>query len=191
VRRLACVAIVHVAIIAVAASATPRTVQADDVNLESTERQRIVTLLSDYESLPDPQHVLAGGERTAGFLFDLYRDASLPTFVRVRALRSLSLFPADIAAARLTSVAREPGVRVVFVREAAIGLARCAGEAAIETLALLLARAEPHTRRGAVEALRTLATPKARAHLVSHRSHEADPAVRSAIDVALAGHQAR
>lgn len=189
-RWLARVAVVRLSIV-VAVLAMPRAIRADETDSEPAQRQRIATLLSDYESLPEPRPLIAGGAHTADILFELYQDTELPTFIRVRALRALSSFPSDVAAARLKSVLRDPGARLVFLREAAIGLARCAGEGAIDSLSILLTRPDAQLRRTAVEALRTLSTTTARARLVAHRAHETDPNIRDLLDAALATDQAR
>lgn len=186
--RRARVTIVQTAI-TMALLAAPRALHADDTNAtvdDAAEQRRIALLLSDYETLPDPRSLPLGGPRAARILFELYRSTEQPTFIRVRALRTLSLFPADVAAPKLVSVTRESGVRPVFLREAALGLARCAGESAVEVLASLLSRPDKLARRAAIDALQTLATPGARHHLAAHRVQESDPALRDALDAALA-----
>jgi HEAT repeat protein len=182
--------LVRVAMV-LAAFAMPWASRADDDRADESERQRVVGLLSDYETLPSPRDLTVGGERTARVLFELYQDVHVATFIRVRALRTLSLFPADVAAARLTSVTRELNARPLFLREGAIALARCAGEAAVDALATLLTRPDKQARRAAVEALRIVATANARARLLTHRATETDPGVRDVLDAALATTAAR
>lgn len=157
----------------------PRATWADHDELESLARS-----LSDYESMPDVQALVARGEEAAALLFALYQDPQRPTFVRVRALRALASFPKALTVTRLTTVIEDDRAKPVFLREAALGLAR-SGETVVIVVGALLDRPTASLRLIAVEALRVIGTAGARARLQAHRLHESDVRVRDAVDAAL------
>lgn len=145
----------------------------------------LATRLSDYESMPDAQSFLTGGEATAALLFALYDDTHRPMLIRVRALRALSYFPANMAQRRLLGVIADASEKLVLLREAALGLARCAGALAVEPIARMLSRSDVRVRRVAIEALGTIDCADATATLRAHRNTESDPSARKALDTAL------
>ena len=144
--------------------------------------------LSDVESMPSAESFVTGGEPTAALLFALYDDARRPMLIRVRALRALSYFPADAAQSRLSAVIADTHAKVVLIREAALGLARCVGASAVEPIARMLSRSDVRIRRVAIEALASIDSADARAKLHAHRNTESDPSARTALDTALHSH---
>lgn len=181
---LAHVAVVRVALIRVAVVigvlSTPHATWAD-----ASSETRVVALLSDYESLPDARVFVERGEPMAATLFQIYAAGTRPTFVRLRALRVLSFFPAIVATERLRRVIADPNAKPVFVREAALGLVRCDTDGDTTLVAQLLKHNDPDIRRAAVHALQAAGTAQARSQLVVHRAHEPDTRVRVALDAAL------
>lgn len=152
---------------------------------EPPSQTQLVALLSDYESMPDARVFVAHGATTADLLFQIYAAKAQPTFVRVRALRAFSYFPADISATRLQNVLTDPHAPSVLTREAANGLVRCLGEAAVPPVATLLRRPDPQLRRMAIEVLAQVGNAQVRSTFVAHRAVEVDPDVRGALDAAL------
>ena len=147
--------------------------------------QQVAQALSGYERGPDESWWRARGPETALALETVFRDRSRPAVVRVRALRAAVHFPTGRTRDFLLAVAREPGQRPPFVREALLSLGRAFGDRVTDAIAAFLDHERPVVRRAACEALSAIGTGAGREQLVRRLRSEPDRSVRSAIERAL------
>jgi HEAT repeat protein len=152
---------------------------------DAAEQRRLAQVLSGYESMPGEDYWRARGPDTVAVLQALFRDDRQPALLRLRAVRAASYYTAPRARQFLLSVAREPGQKDLFVREALLGLARAFGEQAAGEIAPFLDHEKPLVRKAAAEALGAMKAERFRPELERRLKTERDRGVRAALQQAL------
>lgn len=132
------------------------------VSAQAPSQARVRQPLSGFEETPGAATWHALGPRTLGVLIDLYEDASVPPYVRLRVVHAVSFYPSAATRTFLRAVASAPRQSDLFVRQALLSLARAFGPRAVDDVAPYLEHAEPVVREGAVRALGRIGTPEAR-----------------------------
>jgi HEAT repeat protein len=153
---------------------------------QNRSMERIVQALSSYERLPPRAYWRKLGPETVQHLEALYRDPERPTFIRLRAVRVASFYSTPRARTFLLAVARNPDEKELLVREAILGLAEAFGKQIADELVVFLEHDRALVRKAASTALSTIATDDCRRALRRRLNQESDPAVRVAIEQALA-----
>lgn len=156
-----------------AASATPPT------------KVELRQMLSGYEHTPGAGEWRALGSEALPVLIDLYDDADVPPYVRLRAVHAVSFYPSPATRTFLLAVARAPRQSDLLVRQAVLSLVHAFGARSVADVAPFLAHAEPVVREAAAAGLGRMRTPAARDALRARLPLEADDTVRGAIERAL------
>jgi len=143
--------------------------------LSTFERTDNATL----RSLGTPEEIVAG-------LVALYDDPREPPFVRMRAVRAVSMFPLPASRTFLLAVAETSDQSDLFVREALLALSHAFGAVAATDLRPFLSDARPVVREAAVVGLSTFMNPTVRRWFVERNRTETDGTVRVALRRALA-----
>lgn len=145
----------------------------------------VIALLSGFEGAPGLDEWRAIGPSAVPLLRGVASDASLPGFVRLRAVQALAAFPTAEVRTELRRVLRGP--EPLMARAAGLALARAFGAAAEDDVAWLLGHADEAVREGAIEALARIGTAGARARLSQRLARERDAALRARIVERLRG----
>lgn len=162
-------------VLLVAASASAQTPSVDQVR----------NMLSAFEEGPSAETWQALGPETLVVLEQLYDDEGQQPFVRLRAIHAAGHFPSEASRSFLKRVAMREGQLDLHVRAALRTMARAFGESALADIRPFLSHRETVIREGAVLALGTIATPRARTLLQSRLSVERNEAVKATLQRTL------
>jgi hypothetical protein len=144
--------------------------------------RRLAQVLSGYERIPGEAYWRARGPQTVAALQALFDDERQPRFVRLRAVRAVSFYRTPRARSFLLAVARGPGQRDLFIREALLGLGRAFGEQVAGEIEPFLDHDLPLVRRTAAETLGAIEARAWRSKLERRLQKERDPGVRDALE---------
>ena len=148
-------------------------------------KAQLAQMLSGYEHTPGASEWRALGGETLPVLIDLYDDAGVPSYVRLRAVHAVSFYPSPATRTFLLAVARAPRQSDLFVRQAVLGLVRAFGARALADVEPFLAHPEPVVREAAAAGLGRIHSQPARDALGARLPVETDAVVREAITRAL------
>jgi len=155
---------------------------------QTVTRDAIVTMLSGFEDTPTLTQMRALGDGAVPILISLHDDPQVIQPVRLRAVEAMGAFSTPEARTFLLRVIHDPAESPIVVREAIEALGQSQGAHAVPQLTSMLASHDRVVREGAIEALGSIGTPAARQHLIQHRAHEADTALRARIATLTAAH---
>lgn len=119
-------------------------------------------------------------------LADAFNDSGQPAATRARALDALADLEDPRALALVQQTLDAPSAPPLFVRAALAALARARGAAAIPAIAVKLGSKDAAVSQAAVEALGRIGGPQARAALQKQLDAETRPALRAALERAMA-----
>ena len=142
---------------------------------------RVRAMLSAFEGGPPAETWEAMGPETVAVLEQLYDDEGAPPFVRLRAIEAAGHFATEASHAFLRRVASRPDEGDLRIRAAVRALGRAFGETVIDELRPFLAHRAVAVREGAVLALGSIATPRARALLQARLDRERNHTVRGTL----------
>ncbi len=143
--------------------------------------EQVRTMLSAFEGGPSAEAWQALGPETLAVLEQLYDDEGQPPFVRLRAVQAAGHFPSDASRAFLKRVASESGQNDLLVRAALRTLARAFGSRALADIEPFLTHRTATVREGAVLALGSIESRRARALLEARLDRERDATVKATL----------
>lgn len=170
-----------------AAAPTSQTHASTDPQASSALRDKIIPLLSGYESIVTKAELerLANPAALVEALVAIHKDAHLHKAIRLNALAGLGYFPGPQSKALLESVLLAADSPPLFVRSALRPYGSGFKDEAVPVLAKFLDHAELHTRNSAVRALTGIGTPVALAPLRRRLPDEPEPMIKARIEAAV------
>ncbi len=147
--------------------------------------ERVRTLLSTVDTPPSPTMWRAMGPSTLNHLEALYRDATQPGFVRLRAVATASFYPTEGSRRFLLSVAHDAGQGDLFIRQAVISLERAFGQTVTAEIVPFLQSEHDSVREACAAALGRIGSENALAALRARLPRERNEGVRRTIQNAL------
>jgi HEAT repeat protein len=149
-------------------------------------RERVVGMLSAYESLPAREEWLHLGGDAVTILIEVANDSRELTFRRVRALTVLGYFPDPRAVEALESVVSSADAPPSYRRSALLALANASPRRALAPLEEAVNSPDPLMRQVAIKALGQMPGPEASALLEARRAKEDRAFLRERIERAIA-----
>ncbi len=166
-------ALASVLLVAASASAEPPSVD------------QVRNMLSAFEDGPSAETWRALGPETLVVLEQLYDDEGQQPFVRLRAIQAAGHYPTEDSRAFLKRVATREGQLDLHVRAAIRTMARAFGDSALADIRPFLTHRATAVREGAVLALGTIATPRARTLLRARLNVERNETVKATLQRTL------
>jgi len=152
--------------------------------VDEVKLQDVIRILQ-YKPDPTPRDFVECGSDIDSVLADVLSSRNVKPEIRVRAARTLGLYPGTRARAVLTSTMTTPDEDRDVRAASMFGLARLVGGAAIDDIKAWLKDPSPVVRSGAAVALAQIGGPRARQILMDTIAHESDLDVRLKMDQAL------
>jgi len=152
--------------------------------VDEVKLQDVIRILQ-YKPDPTPKDFRECGSDIDSVLADVLSSRNVKPEIRVRAARTLGLYPGTRARAVLTSTMTTPDEDRDVRAASMFGLARLQGGAAIDDIRGWLKDSSHVIRSGAAVALAQIGGPRARQILMDTIAHETDLDVRLMMDQAL------
>jgi hypothetical protein len=148
---------------------------------------QLIGSLSGFEHVPDRAELarLGRAAELTSTLTAMYRDPSLPSFVRIRALTSLRFFPGAQSKTVLEQALTDPVTSDQARRAAVKAYGAGFGAQAIPLLDRLLVHHELHTRNAAAHSLVDMKEDAAREALRRRLPDEPEPLIRKTIETGM------
>lgn len=146
---------------------------------------QVRTMLSSFEGGPSADAWEALGPETLTVLEQLYDDEGQPPYVRLRAVQATGHFPSESTRTFLKRVATQEGQNDLLIRAAVRTMARAFGSSALADIRPFLTHRATAVREGAVLALGSLESSRARALLQARLDVERNTTVRAMLQRTL------